>query len=56
MLMRAPSDDFEISLLVKMPATLRDDIGRAAEARRESVSQFVREAIRQALRADGVHA
>jgi uncharacterized protein (DUF1778 family) len=48
-----PSDDFEIALVVKMPATLRDAIGRAADARRESVSQFVREAIRSALRADG---
>jgi Arc/MetJ-type ribon-helix-helix transcriptional regulator len=54
--MRPPSDDIEISLLVKMPATLREALGRGAAARRESASQFVREAIRQALRADGVHA
>jgi hypothetical protein len=56
MLRLPPSDDLEISLKLMMPSTLRDALGRAAAARRESVSQFAREAIRQALRSDGVHA
>jgi hypothetical protein len=56
MLRLPPSDDLEISLKLMLPSTLRDALGRAAAARRESVSQFAREAIRQALRSDGVHA
>jgi hypothetical protein len=44
----------EIALTMKMSPQLRDAIGRAAARRQLSVSGWMRESAREALRAQGV--